>query len=345
MQNPLRFSVVINSYNRRDYVCEAVESVLQQTYAAHEIIVIVDGSSDDSVDVLQKRYPHESFPQVQIVDQVNSGVAMTRNTGIALATGNWMAFLDDDDLWHREKLQITADHIAQRPECGAINNAYWVFATSAEESGEEAFEADFIARDLQECHKAVENGDPSRKDFSFMQIEGKSFRLLLEAMRGSLSSSVVRRDILIRAGGFAPMQGCTDDWTMAINVARICEWHTIPRRLVFIRTHGQQATHNIYNSVNLLSVLVHAWHSGRPFPAATDRKTTRRRLASYGHVYRRYVQIGFWGAVRLREYWAARLIFLLGLSLLPRSRDILYILTPPQVTWRVENKRLLKEKK
>jgi len=82
-------SVIIPSYTRRDSVCIAIESALNQTTAPAQVIVIDDGSTDDTTAVVQSR-----FPQVVLLQQTNRGVSAARNAGIASATQPWLAFLD-----------------------------------------------------------------------------------------------------------------------------------------------------------------------------------------------------------------------------------------------------------
>ncbi len=90
-------SVIIPVYNRDRYLAEAIESVLAQTYPAIELIVVDDGSSDRSAEVAQ------SYPVIYHY-QPNGGISAARNTGIALATGEFLAFLDSDDIWVTDKL-------------------------------------------------------------------------------------------------------------------------------------------------------------------------------------------------------------------------------------------------
>ncbi|MCA8898184.1 MAG: glycosyltransferase family 2 protein, partial [Hyphomonas sp.] len=90
----MKVSVVITSHNREAYLAEAIESVFSQTLQPHEVIVVDDGSTDESVAVA-----HRYGDRVKVIEQANSGCAVARNTGAAAATGTHLAFLDDDDLW------------------------------------------------------------------------------------------------------------------------------------------------------------------------------------------------------------------------------------------------------
>lgn len=106
----LDVSVIIPTWNRREQVCEAIASVLAQSCRPREIILVDDGSSDGTADLVR-----QTFPQVRLVSQPQAGVSAARNHGIRLARGEWLAFLDSDDRWAPDKLerQLAVDRIAQ----------------------------------------------------------------------------------------------------------------------------------------------------------------------------------------------------------------------------------------
>ena len=99
-------SVIIPAYNRAKYVTKAIDSVLAQTYTDYEIIVVDDGSTDNTKDVL---LPY--MERINYIYQENKGVSAARNTGIRAATGRWIAFLDSDDIWLEEKLSAQMKYI------------------------------------------------------------------------------------------------------------------------------------------------------------------------------------------------------------------------------------------
>jgi len=105
-------SVIIPVYNGARYLRAALESVFAQTYRPFEVIVIDDGSIDDSGAIAQ------SFPDVIYLHQENQGVATARNHGIETAQGEFIAFLDQDDLWAPEKLQLQIDYFLNHPDVG-----------------------------------------------------------------------------------------------------------------------------------------------------------------------------------------------------------------------------------
>ena len=112
-------SVIIPSYNAARYVAEAVASALAQTYQPLEIILINDGSTDDTEEVL---LPYVG--KMRYFYQPNRGLSATRNRAIALARGELIAFLDADDVWLPEKLARQVDCLTQNPRIGLVHTNY-----------------------------------------------------------------------------------------------------------------------------------------------------------------------------------------------------------------------------
>jgi glycosyltransferase involved in cell wall biosynthesis len=104
----LRVSALIPTYNRRAHACRAIDSVLGQTLPVDEIIVVDDGSTDGTADEIRSRYGS----RVTVFRQKNAGASAARNCGIRAAHGEWLAFLDSDDVWLPEKLALQFDAIS-----------------------------------------------------------------------------------------------------------------------------------------------------------------------------------------------------------------------------------------
>jgi len=104
--------VIIPVYNRADFVAQAIESVLRQDYAPFELIVVDDGSTDETAAVVR------SFPQTRYLHQNNQGVSAARNAGIASCRGEFLTFLDSDDLWMPTKLSVQVGFHQDHPEIG-----------------------------------------------------------------------------------------------------------------------------------------------------------------------------------------------------------------------------------
>jgi len=112
-------SVIMPAYNSEKYIVDAIESVLNQTYPDFELIVIDDGSKDRTFEIITFYSQKDSRVKVLQNDK-NSGVSLTRNRGISLAKGEWIAFLDSDDIWAKEKLE-------KQIKCVHTQNADFVF--------------------------------------------------------------------------------------------------------------------------------------------------------------------------------------------------------------------------
>lgn len=120
-----RVSVIVPTHNSARYLPEAIDSVLGQTYRDFEIIVVDDGSTDDTQEVLA-RYGD----QIRVVRQRNQGSAAARNAGILAARGEFIAFLDADDLWLPQKLERQMPLFGERPEIGWVYSDYREFDES-----------------------------------------------------------------------------------------------------------------------------------------------------------------------------------------------------------------------
>ncbi|GMR21653.1 MAG: hypothetical protein BMS9Abin36_2257 [Gammaproteobacteria bacterium] len=114
-----RFSVIIPAYNSAATLAKAVESVIEQSWPAHEIIVIDDGSTDDTLQVAR------GFgDRVRVIHQSNAGVSMARNRGAEAATGDWLAFLDADDWYYPDRLRWHAEWIASDTSLDFLTGDY-----------------------------------------------------------------------------------------------------------------------------------------------------------------------------------------------------------------------------
>jgi len=106
---PMKISVIIPTYNRQATIDRAVQSVLQQTHPADELIVVDDGSTDNTASQLS------AYPNLHYIYQANAGVSAARNRGIRAASGDWIALLDSDDEWLPEKLQQQINMLKLQP--------------------------------------------------------------------------------------------------------------------------------------------------------------------------------------------------------------------------------------
>ncbi len=108
------FSIITAVYNHEAYVRQAVESVLAQTCTDWELILINDGSTDGSPALIDELASRDA--RIKPIHQANAGVAAARNRGIAAARGDWITYLDSDDLWFAHALETYVDHLRRQPE-------------------------------------------------------------------------------------------------------------------------------------------------------------------------------------------------------------------------------------
>lgn len=116
--NP-RFSVIIPAFNAAATLTRAIESVRAQSWPAHEIIVVDDGSTDSTAEVAR-----QFGDTVRLIQQSNSGVSVARNTGAAAAMGDWLAFLDADDWYVPDRIKLHAEWIVEDPALDFLTGDY-----------------------------------------------------------------------------------------------------------------------------------------------------------------------------------------------------------------------------
>jgi len=122
MRSPIRISVIIPCYNASNTIDQCIHSIYSQTFQVNQIIVIDDGSSDDSIiklEILKKNCPHHI--DFVIFKQPNSGPSVARNKGVEYSSCDWIAFLDADDFWDRAKLEKQVNFVKENQKivlCG-----------------------------------------------------------------------------------------------------------------------------------------------------------------------------------------------------------------------------------
>lgn len=112
----MKFSIIIPVYNKQDYLITTLQSVLNQIFTDYEVLVIDDGSTDDSVAVVMQF----SDPRIKLITQKNGGVSVARNRGIEEAAGQWICFLDADDWYHPEYLSELDKMTIAHPGCDVM---------------------------------------------------------------------------------------------------------------------------------------------------------------------------------------------------------------------------------
>ncbi len=120
----LRVSVIIPIYNSNDTIIRCVNSVINQTYPVHEIIIVDDGSKDNSVDLINGLKIARNISNLILIKQKNLGPSVARNAGISIATGEYIAFLDSDDWWLETKIERQLIVFSQNNDIGLVATKY-----------------------------------------------------------------------------------------------------------------------------------------------------------------------------------------------------------------------------
>ena len=307
----------------------AVDSVLAQTCPPANVIVVIDGNDGAAVRLSAAR------PQVEVLPiDVPRGAAHARQAGIEHATATWVAFLDDDDLWHPSKQAHVAAWVAAHPTCRAVRSPFWTFATPESGLAEVGtLSVEIVGATVDELVRASSNGRPLN-DLSYLDIQGDSLGLMLERNRGVIGSSVVRRDLLQALPPVPEGLRPGDDHALLTLVAMHTEWDLLPERLLFYRAHPAQDTRK--DSGDSVSDLVASrlviW--GMVGPHAP------RPIESYGTAYRKELRAMLWSLVDRGRHAEAVRGYRAALGLLPRRRDRLRLLLPEPIVWRWHHRRL-----
>lgn len=243
-------SVIIPNYNYGRFLRESVESVLAQTYSCGEIIVVDDGSQDESLSVL------EGFgDRVKVVRQQNRGVGCARNEGARIATGDLLAFLDADDIWYPTKIERQV----------------------------RMFEAD---SDLGLVTCGMEEFAPDGKIIG-LYLEGKSgwckeaFLRFEPVVAGPGSTSLVRRSVFESVGGFDERKELhpSEDWEISYRISTVAKIGFLPEVLVGYRNHGGNGHLRINRFERAMTLALEKIY------AEADDETNAFRSASYGNLY------------------------------------------------------------
>jgi len=208
---PLSFSVIIPAYNCEAFIGEAIESAISQEGVNIEIIVVDDGSSDDTVAVAKRFGKH-----ITIIRQPNSGPAVARNHGAKVSSGNILAFLDADDLWLPTKLKC---------QSRKLKDGYPMVYTDRFNIGD--------LGDLPEVQTDV-----------FPMPEGKIFADLLMGNVITTSSVVIRKDIFQVLGGFRNEYIHCEDWDLWLRCSMRIPIGFCPEPLVKYRIHSGGISRN-----------------------------------------------------------------------------------------------------
>ena len=194
-----KVSVVIPTYERMATLSRAVDSVMAQTFSDWELIVVDDGSTDGTDEMILRDYP-----AVRLHRQENAGVSAARNAGVALAAGEWIAFLDSDDAWLPEKLERQLSALANEPELRLSHtDEIW-----------------------------IRNGKRVNQPKEYAKSGGAIYRRCLPLCCICPSSALIRRDLFDETGGFDETLPACEDYDLWLRITARDPVHYLDEALV-----------------------------------------------------------------------------------------------------------------
>jgi glycosyltransferase involved in cell wall biosynthesis len=215
-------SVVVPCYNAERWIVAALESVLAQDWPVREVIVVDDGSSDGSAQLVRSRFPH-----VTLLQQPNRGVAAARNQGIERAQGEWIAFIDADDIWLPGKLKAQWEALAAEPGTRLAYTAWHVWKS------DEPYPTQDLLDEL-----CAEAGVPQR----WAGPSGWIYpELLLDCCVWS-STVLAHRSLFAEIGVFDPGLRIGEDYDLWLRASRVTPILRVAQPLALYRMHPKSIT-------------------------------------------------------------------------------------------------------
>ncbi len=188
----MKVSVIIPTFNRGYVVERAINSVLNQSKSPHELIIVDDGSTDDTEEVLKQ---YDNVPLIKVIRTENQGVSAARNTAIREATGEWIALLDSDDEWLSHKLEVQLAHLEENPHLPLVH-------------GEEIW---------------IRNGKRVNQKKIHQKFGGRIFQKCLPLCLISPSASIIRKEVLLKLGCFDEEFEVCEDYDLWLKLTSLYE--------------------------------------------------------------------------------------------------------------------------
>jgi teichuronic acid biosynthesis glycosyltransferase TuaG len=218
-------SVVMPAYNAEKTIEESIQSVKEQSFQFWELIVVDDGSDDNTGAVVENMRRHDS--RIKYIRQCNMGPAGARNRAIEECIGEYIAFLDADDLWTKEKLQRQVEFFQMHPHIGLLYTDRWCFGQHIQ--------------DAKECTSS-----------RFSEIENSYYRLLIFDYIPTLTVMVPSR-VQRQVGTFDTDLFGPEDWDLWLRIAREYPIAGIDEPLAYYRVHewgiSKQNRQKVFNEI------------------------------------------------------------------------------------------------
>lgn len=213
-----RVSILTPVYNGARYITHAIESALAQTYPDFELIIVNDGSTDNSAEVVR---PYLADPRIKYLEQTNGGVASARNAALRVALGSYIGFLDQDDLWLPEKLRLQVQYLDDHPDVGLVH---------ANQS--------YIDSDGRHIRIQFDDGFSKVSDWCFEELFIKN--------RIAVLTVLARKSALDRTGPLNEAISGGDDYEMWLRVSKHFPIGHLDQALAHYRTHESNVSNDSF---------------------------------------------------------------------------------------------------
>ena len=216
---PKLVSVIIPNYNYARYLSKAIDSALNQTYSNLEVVVVTNGSTDNSLDVL-KEYGNK----IKLVDQINLGQSGARNSGLQQAKGDYLAFLDADDYWHATKIEKQISYFNSNVElvyCG-------------------------ISRFFETENQLLSHGLPQfRGDCSQYFVTRPGVSIVLSGE----STAIFTRSLFEKVGVFDGELNSAAGWDFFRRCSKLTKFEFVPEPLTYYRVHDSNMSNSSSDNI------------------------------------------------------------------------------------------------
>lgn len=260
-------SIIIPTYNCESFIAETVNSILNQTFKHLELIVVDDGSTDRTRDIVASY-----GSSVRLLTLTNSGVCVARNHGIQEATGQYICLMDHDDYWFPDKLELQFEEMCKNQEAGLVYNTFipWLPDAKGVFPEPHSFELASYSSHIDE------------------EYSGWIYHLLLLDCWVLTSTVMIRAEVFNKCGTFDESLPFSEDWDFWLRISREYPFVMLKKPLTLYRQHLQQGNliaRNIDFRTELLYKAVAKWGLCSPDGRCISRHQFRQNILRYHEKY------------------------------------------------------------
>ena len=256
-------SVIIPAYNCETYIADTLNSVLGQTLKDLELIVVDDGSTDRTREIVASY-----GAPVRLLTQANSGVCAARNYGIREATGQYICLMDHDDYWFPDKLALQLEQMCEHPETGLVYSTFiwWYPDVEGVFPSPSSFDAALWPAGIDE------------------EFSGWIYHLLLLDCWVLTSAALIRAEVFDKCGVFDESLPYSEDWDLWLRISREYSFIKLNKPLTLYRQHPQQGNRiarGIDYRTELLSKATDKWGLCSPDGRCITKRQFRQNMSRY----------------------------------------------------------------